>query len=387
MDPKGWQQVLLGDVLTFHRGFDITKDQQRPGPYSVISSSGPNSTHAEFMAKGPGVIIGRKGSLGTVFYSERDYWPHDTTLYVRDFHGNLPRFAYYFLQTLGLERYDAGASNPSLNRNHIHRLPVLWPIRNVQHEIVKILSAYDHLIENNLRRIRVLEEMTRAIYREWFIRNGTSGAGIMSNSWSTTPLGELCHSIDDGDWIEAKDQGGCDYRLVQISNIGVGEFIETDKFRYVTQETFDRLGCNEVRAGDILIARMPTPIGRGWLVSEMPWRMVTAVDVAIVRVDVDRLDPNYFITYWNEQETLERLAKQASGTTRPRVTRREIASFEVPVPPIELQRRFGTIAAEHLALAGCLRGLSVNLRATHDLLLPRLMSGRLSLAQAEAAAS
>jgi len=136
-----WQTLPLGEALTFQRGFDITKDEQREGPYPVISSSGPKSTHAEYKVRGPGVVIGRKGSLGTVFYSESDYWPHDTTLWVKDFHGNHPRFAYYFLQTMGFERLDAGASNPSLNRNHIHTIPVHWPPLPLQRRIAGILSA------------------------------------------------------------------------------------------------------------------------------------------------------------------------------------------------------------------------------------------------------
>jgi type I restriction enzyme, S subunit len=121
---SGWKQCLFGDVLTLQRGFDITKKEQKPGYVPVISSSGINSFHDTAKVNGPGVIIGRKGSLGTVFYVEENYWPHDTTLWIKDFHGNFPKFAYYFLGTLNLAQFDAGASNPTLNRNHVHLLPV-----------------------------------------------------------------------------------------------------------------------------------------------------------------------------------------------------------------------------------------------------------------------
>src|SRR2546430_6393224 len=147
-----WPRVSLGDVLTFQRGFDITKDQQVPGPYPVFSSSGAHSTHNEFMVRGPGVIIGRKGSLGTVFYSDTDYWPHDTALWVKDFHNNSAKFAFYFLQTMNFQRYDAGASNPTLNRNHIHSLIVAWPPLPVQISIANTLAPFDDLIETNARR-------------------------------------------------------------------------------------------------------------------------------------------------------------------------------------------------------------------------------------------
>src|SRR5205807_2057732 len=111
-----WRSVTVGDVVTLQRGFDITKAAQSDGPYPVISSSGPTSTHSTFKVRPPGVVIGRKGSLGGVYFCDTPFWPHDTTLWVTDFHDNDPRFVFYWLQTLRLGRYDVGAANPALNR-------------------------------------------------------------------------------------------------------------------------------------------------------------------------------------------------------------------------------------------------------------------------------
>ena len=152
---KGFHETTLGSVVTFQRGFDITKNEQTPGHVQIISSSGPSSTHDKYKVIGPGVIIGRKGTLGTVHYSENNFWPHDTTLWVKDFNGNNPRFIYYFLQTLKLENFDTGSSNPTLNRNHIHKIKIIFPLRSRQDKIAAILSAYDDLIENNKRRIAI----------------------------------------------------------------------------------------------------------------------------------------------------------------------------------------------------------------------------------------
>lgn len=127
MQDSAWNTKPLGAIVTFQRGFDITKAEQEEGPYPVISSSGFKSTHSAYKIVGPGLVIGRKGSLGTVFYVRGRYWPHDTTLWVKDFHGNNPLYCYYLLKTLGLEQYDVGASNPTLNRNHIHGIEVPAP--------------------------------------------------------------------------------------------------------------------------------------------------------------------------------------------------------------------------------------------------------------------
>ena len=86
--------TTIGEQVTLQRGFDITKKQQRFGNVPVVSSGGISSFHDEAMVKGPGVVLGRKGSLGTVFYINEDFWPHDTSLWVKDFKNNNSRFVY-----------------------------------------------------------------------------------------------------------------------------------------------------------------------------------------------------------------------------------------------------------------------------------------------------
>ncbi len=210
-----WRTIPLGEALTFQRGYDITKAEQQNGPFPVFSSSGAKSTHADYKVKGSGVIIGRKGSLGTVFYSKGHYWPHDTTLWVKHFHGNLPAYAYYFVHTMGFERLDAGASNPTLNRNHIHTIPVRFPTLPTQRKIAAILSAYDDLIDNNLRRIKILEEMAQSLYREWFVKLRFPGykdaqfidsaVGVIPAEWDAKRVGELLKKVARGVKIQKRD--------------------------------------------------------------------------------------------------------------------------------------------------------------------------------------
>ena len=169
LGAKHWKPAVLQDLVFLQRGFDITKAQQKTGDVPVFSSAGLSSWHNEARAQGPGVIIGRKGTLGSVHYSEGDYWPHDTTLWSKSLRGNSARYVYYALQCLGLERFNVGGANPTLNRNHIHGLPIYIPERSLQDDVVSILSAYDDLIENNRRRIALLEEAARLLYREWFV--------------------------------------------------------------------------------------------------------------------------------------------------------------------------------------------------------------------------
>ncbi len=283
-----------------------------------------------------------------------------------------------------------GVTVPHLNMHDVRELPLpALPSIAEQRRIAGILSAYDDLIENCERRIRVLDEMARALYREWFVLFRYPGhekttlvdsaLGLIPKGWRAESLQDGLGAVQDGDWIETKDQGGEDYRLLQISNVGVGAFVETGNYRYVTAETFSRLRCNELTPGDILVARMPTPIGRAWLVTPQPWRMITAVDVAIVRTDPTRLLASYLVRAWNDDANLRRIAGQASGTTRLRITRRELAALLFVIPPMTLQTQFQSMVASGDTLTENLRARIKNLRKTRDLLLPRLLSGQLSL--------
>ena len=165
-----WRTCKLGDVMTLKRGHDLPESSRREGDIPVVSSSGFTGYHNEAKAKGPGVITGRYGTLGEVFYVEEDYWPLNTALYVIDFKGNHPRFVAYVLRNV-LHNYQSDkAAVPGVNRNVLHDLEVRSTERRTQEGIVDVLSAYDDLIENNRRRMALLEEAARQLYREWFVR-------------------------------------------------------------------------------------------------------------------------------------------------------------------------------------------------------------------------
>jgi type I restriction enzyme S subunit len=161
----------------------------------------------------------------------------------------------------------------------------------------------------------------------------------MISEYTLKTLGECCHSIEDGDWIETKDQGDSGFRLLQISNIGLGTFRETGNYRWVTQETFNRLRCNEIRVGDVLVARMPDPTGRSWYVDKLPWPAITAVDVAIIRTDPKLLDSMYCSYFLNSTNTLSVVASLTVGTTRTRIKRTDLADLEIYLPSVKTQKK------------------------------------------------
>jgi len=220
------------------------------------------------------------------------------------------------------------------NKTDFEKIEVSVPSQlSTEQAIGGILSSYDDLIENNRRRMGLLEDAARQLYREWFVRLRFPGdehtriTNGVPEGWERRAFADACASLEDGDWIETKDQGGDDYRLLQISNIGINEFVETGNYRYVSEQTFKRLNCRELIPGHILIARMPKPIGRAWLVTEMPWRMITAVDAAIAVANEELADPYFLTHYLNSPTSLEHCERRAVGATRSRIARRELAAL------------------------------------------------------------
>jgi type I restriction enzyme S subunit len=126
--PEGWIVCRLGRQIELQRGVDTTKETQNDGDIPVVSSGGISSYHDRAFASGPGVVVGRKGTAGSVHYIDSAFWPHDTTLWVKQFRGNHPKFVYYKLRSMNLGSFDTGSANPTLNRNLIHPVIVSWPL-------------------------------------------------------------------------------------------------------------------------------------------------------------------------------------------------------------------------------------------------------------------
>ncbi len=352
-----WRDITLGEALTFQRGFDITKKQQHSGPYPVISSSGWGSTHSEFKVHGPGVVIGRKGTLGTVFFSVGAYWPHDTTLWVKDFHGNDPKFAYYFLKTMQLEKYDAGASNPTLNRNHIHTIPIRYPSLPLQRKIASILSAYDDLIENNARRIAILEEMAQAIYREWFVNfrfPGHEKVGMVDSELGPIPEGWKVKKLGD------------------VVELAYGKALKQNDRIPGSVPVYGSGGVVGYH-NESLVNSPGIIVGRKGNVGSVYWSDYDFFPIDTVYYV--RTDVNLHYAYYNlrDQNFIN------NDAAVPGLNRNQAYSLPFQVPDVETLDQFYRTVNPMFQHLKVLKKKNDNLRRTRDLLLPKLISGEVSV--------
>lgn len=145
--PKNWKKLQFIEAIELKRGYDLPTKDRCPGSYNIYGSNGIVGSHTKSMVKGPGIITGRSGTIGKVIFSEREFWPLNTSLYVRNFNGNDPKFCFYFLEQFGLKKYGTGTGVPTLNRNVVHKEKIVIPSDlKEQKAIADILETVDSKI-------------------------------------------------------------------------------------------------------------------------------------------------------------------------------------------------------------------------------------------------
>lgn len=381
-----WRECALGEVVNLKRGYDLPYSSRLPGPFPVVSSSGITDHHVEAKVVAPGVVTGRYGTLGQVFFIKKDFWPLNTSLYVQDFKGNDPKFISYFLRSLNLGSQNAAAAVPGVNRNHLHAMPVRIPTPPFQKRIASILSAYDELIENSQQRIKILEAMARALYREWFVYFRylghesvplvPSSLGDIPQGWEVKPLTELCDRIESGG---TPRRGNSEYwENGEIDWYKTGEL--WDGFLFGSQEKITVSGQLESSArlfdeGTILMAIYGSPtVGRMGLLT----RRASCNQAALGLVANNSLISQtylYFVLY----SLRDHFNSLAQGAAQQNISKEKVASALAVLPPRKMIKSFDAVAEPVFAQLKTLQSQIQNLRATRDALLPRLLSGQIEV--------
>ncbi len=192
-----WKHIRLDEFVKFQRGFDLPREFFCEGTVPVYGSTSILGYHNEAKVKAPGVITGRSGTLGVFQFATEDFWAHNTTLWVKDFKGNDPKFAYYLMQCLDFGLFNSGGAVPTLNRNVLRSFKIDAPPLPTQLKIASILSVYDDLINNNLKRINLLEEFSQLSFNNLFSKiNG------LPKGWEEKYLCELVGHEIGGGWGE-----------------------------------------------------------------------------------------------------------------------------------------------------------------------------------------
>jgi type I restriction enzyme S subunit len=348
-----WRQGRLGDFLRLKRGHDLPQRARVPGEVPIVSSSGITGFHNEAKVSGPGVVTGRYGTLGEVFYVKEDFWPLNTSLYVEKFFGNDPRFSAYFLKTLGFGARGTAGAVPGVNRNVLHELEVYFPDLEKQNKIVDILSPYDDLIENNRRRIQLLEETARLLYREWFVHlrfPGHEHVNVVNGvpeGWERKTLGEITE-LHYGKALKQQD------RVEGLAPV---------------YGSSGEVGTHErglVQGPGIVVGRKGT-IGSVYWVDSNFWPIDTVYYV-------EPKDVSFTLFY-----ALLHTPFVSSDAAVPGLNRKFAYSRPVLWPNSSLRAQFEEYVADISAQISNLKRQNKRLAEARDLLLPRLMNGEIAV--------
>ena len=155
-EKDSWPIGRVEDLFILQRGFDLPIQKRIDGIYPIYTSSGMSGRHSEFKVKGPGVTTGRSGVLGNVYYIQEDFWPLNTSLFVKDFKNSSPLHAYFTLKTIDLNNFNAGSAVPTLNRNHVHDLSIEIPPIKLIHEFDKLIKPFFKKLNSNQTQINHL---------------------------------------------------------------------------------------------------------------------------------------------------------------------------------------------------------------------------------------
>jgi type I restriction enzyme, S subunit len=184
--PKNWSMAPLGDVATLQRGFDLPVQAREQGCIPIFAANGPVGTHCEAKVLGPGVVTGRSGTLGKVHYVDSDFWPLNTALWVKDFHGNDPRWVSRLLTWMDLKQFTRGAGVPTLNRNLVHFVSIPLPPLSEQKRIAGILDGADALRAKRRDALAQLDTLLQSTFLDMFGDPVTNPMGFPLQTLKTT---------------------------------------------------------------------------------------------------------------------------------------------------------------------------------------------------------
>ncbi len=210
--PQKWNILDFKDVCTLQRGFDLPANNRQPGAYPLVAANGISDYVSEYKVAGPGVTTGRSGTLGKCFYIRENFWPLNTSLWVKDFKGNDAYFIYLLISSLDFSNFNAGSGVPTLNRNHLDLIRISLPPKTQQKKIAEIISSFDEKIELNRQINANLEKLASALFKHWFVdfefpdKNGKpykssggkmvdSDLGQIPEEWEKKPLDKVANFL------------------------------------------------------------------------------------------------------------------------------------------------------------------------------------------------
>ncbi|MDH7451372.1 restriction endonuclease subunit S [Lactobacillus sp. DS15_6] len=241
----------------------------------------------------------------------------------------------------------SGSTRTRISRKNLEREIIQLPNINEQKKIGSFFSILNSTIALHQRKLTKLKELKQGYLQKMFPKNGSKFPQLrfagFADAWEQRKLGDLGLNISDGDWIEKQHifENG-QYRIIQTGNIGVDEYLDKPQnAKYFRQEDFNQLKANEIFPGDIVVCRLADPAGRAVILPNIGKQMVTSVDVAILRPS-SRISFRFLVSQLNNPRNLKQVQIMASGSTRTRISRKNLEREIIQLPNINEQKKIGS---------------------------------------------
>ena len=369
--PEDWEVKRLGDEIDLFYGKGLSSIKRVKGEFPVYGSNGVVGFHDEYLVKGPGVIIGRKGTVGAVKFSEKDFWPIDTTYFVKLKRSGDIRFWYYFMRTLSLNKMNSHSAVPGLNRKQVYELLKAIPRYEEQCAIAKILSGLDSKIGLNQQMNKTLEAIGQAIFKHWFVDfefPNEEGKPYKSSGGEMVDNGELGKEIPKGWEVEGLLNF---FSVIYGKNISTKDIMLNGKFPvfggngiigylndYEYKEPVTLISCRGAASGKIIITS--------------PFSTVTHNSLVLLPKN-ERLN-SYFM--FNLLKMMN-IIQFVTGSAQPQITIENLRSLKIIIPSNETLDKINPLI-KCLFLSRFQNETQIQtLSQIRDSLLPKLMSGKI----------
>ena len=398
-----WAQMTVGEFCPFIYGKALPERSRIPGTIPVISSAGVSGSHNEPLVNGGGIVIGRKGTVGSVTLSKSPFWAIDTAFYIADEPNRNLIFTYYLLKTLGLGRMNSDSAVPGLNRDNAHARRISVPLLPEQRAIAHILGTLDDKIQLNRRTNETLEAMARTLFKAWFVdfepvraklegrwQRGQSLPGLPAHlydhfpdrlvdselgeapeGWRHSTIGEEV-TVCGGSTPSTKEsefwEGGyhCWATPKDLSALKFPVLLDTD--RKITDAGLAKISSSLLPVGTVLLSSR-APIGY-LAIAEVP----TAINQGFIAMKCDGVLPNVFVLLWC-RESMDAIVGNANGSTFQEISKSNFRPISVVVPPEPVLASFRKSAGSLYRQMVENERESRSLAQLRDTLLPKLISG------------
>jgi len=335
-----WVEKKLGEIAPLQRGFDLPSDQLKVGNIPVVYSNGIQNFHNIGMAKAPGVVTGRSGTIGKIhFIEEGDYWPHNTSLWVTNFKSNFPKFIYYLYINTNIVRFASGSGVPTLNRNDVHDFRTYLPSSmGEQQKIAACLSSLDELITAHSKKLDALKKHKKGLMQQLFPAEGQTVPTLRfpefqdAGEWKKIKLGQLGELVS-GLTYSPNDVRNDGLLVLRSSNIQNGMIVLDDNV-YVTP---DIKGANLSKPNDILICvrnGSKTLIGKNTLIPEGMPLCTHGAFMTVFRTESAKFIFQLFQTELYEKQVLADL-----GATINSINGNQLKKYEFYIPTLPEQQK------------------------------------------------